>query len=215
MSDIAASAVIVSSKISPGVSIVGVTIPEKDNKTTNDPYTFLLPDRHCLWEVPLTGSTKRVLVYCGLHDNPKITVSKDSTFCGKPWEKVLDDLGILENDLWSTQEKCLWNAKLFSILPYHAMLRQANWLMGLEYHDKNLGFRNLWRMSRRVSLEELHRSIDFPQMCLISSNHQAYLAAKIARACLTYGLLGRNLSQLCQEISQMEDSGEKIYAEHC
>ncbi|GKB32177.1 bifunctional fucokinase/fucose pyrophosphorylase isoform X2, partial [Tanacetum coccineum] len=69
MSDIAASAVIVSSKISPGVSIgedslvygssisdgiqigslsivVGVTIPEIVNKTTNDPYTFLLPDRH-------------------------------------------------------------------------------------------------------------------------------------------------------------------------
>nr|GEX10357.1 bifunctional fucokinase/fucose pyrophosphorylase [Tanacetum cinerariifolium] len=140
MSDIAASAVIVSSKISPGVStgedslvydssisdriqigslsiVVGVTIPEKYNKTTNDPYTFLLPDRHCLWEVSLTGSTERVLVYCGLHDNPKITVSKDGT--------------------------------------------------------------------------------------------------KIARACLTYGLLGRNLSQLCQEISQMEDSGEKICAEHC
>nr|GEZ45435.1 L-fucokinase/GDP-L-fucose pyrophosphorylase [Tanacetum cinerariifolium] len=63
---------------------------------------------------------------------------------------VLDDLGILENDLWSTQEKCLWNAKLFPVFPYHAMLRQANWLMGLEYHDKNLGFQNLWRMSRRA-----------------------------------------------------------------
>ena len=50
-------------------------------------------------------------------------------------------------------------------------------------------------------------------MCLISSNHQADLAAKTARACLTYGLLGRNLSQLCQDISQMEDSGEKICAE--
>nr|GFA57579.1 bifunctional fucokinase/fucose pyrophosphorylase [Tanacetum cinerariifolium] len=99
-----------------------------------------------------------------------------------------------------------WSIKTFG---------QANWLMGLEYHDKNLRFRNLWRMSRRVSLEELHRSIDFPQMCLISSNHQADLATKIARACLTYGLLGRNLSQLCQEISQIEDSGEKICAEHC
>ncbi|PWA76489.1 L-fucokinase/GDP-L-fucose pyrophosphorylase [Artemisia annua] len=237
MSDIAASAVIVSSKISPGVSIgedslvydssisdgiqigslsiaVGVTIPEKDHEATNDPYTFLLPDRHCLWEVPLTGCTERVIVYCGLHDNPKNPVSKDGTFCGKPWEKVLEDLGILENDLWSTQEKCLWNAKLFPVLPYHAMLRLANWLMGLENHDKNLGHGNLWKMSRRVSLEELHRSIDFPQMCLISSNHQADLAAKIARACLTYGLLGRNLSQLCQEILQLEDSGEKICADY-
>lgn len=226
MSDIAASAIIVSSKISHGVSIgedslvydssisggiqigslsivVGVTIPE-----IND--TFLLPDRHCLWEVPLLGCTERVIVYCGLHDNPKNPVSKDGTFCGKPWEKVLDDLGIHEKDLWSSQEKCLWNAKLFPVLSYFEMLSLANWLMGLENYEKNDGFYSLWKMSKRVSLEELHRSIDFPQMCLISSNHQADLAAKIAKACLTFGLLGRNLSQLCQEILQMEVSGEKI-----
>ncbi|XP_071716709.1 bifunctional fucokinase/GDP-fucose pyrophosphorylase [Rutidosis leptorrhynchoides] len=233
MSDIAASAIIISSKIAPVVSIgedslvydscisgaiqigslsivVGVTIPEKNNESTEDPYTFLLPDRHCLWEVPLIGCTERVIVYCGLHDNPKNAVSKDGTFCGKPWEKAMADLGINEKDLWSSQEKCLWNAKLFPILPYYKMLNLANWLMGLENHDKNDLFYNIWKMSRRVSLEELHRSIDFPQMCSISSNHQADLAAKIAKACLDFGLLGRNLSQLCQEIMQMEDSGEEI-----
>lgn len=228
MSDIAASAIIVSSKISPGVSIgedslvydssisggiqigslsivVGVIIPEK-----NDPYTFLLPDRHCLWEVPLIGCTERVIVYCGLHDNPKNPISKDGTFCGKPWEKVFDELGIQENDLWRSREKCLWNAKLFPVLPYFEMLSLANWLMGLGNNGKNEGFLSLWKTSKRVSLEELHRSIDFRQMCLISSNHQADLAAKIARACLTFGLLGRNLAQLCQEILQMKDSGDKI-----
>ncbi|KAI3494881.1 hypothetical protein L1887_36882 [Cichorium endivia] len=228
MSDIAASAIIVSSKISPKVSIgedslvydssisdgiqigslsivVGLNIPEK-----NDPYTFLLPDRHCLWEVPLIGCTERVIVYCGLHDNPKNPVSKDATFCGKPWEKVLDDLGIHENELWSSQEKCLWNAKLFPVLPYSEMLGLANWLMGLGNHENNEGFLSLWKMARRLSLEELHRSIDFPKMCLISSNHQADLAAKIGKACLTFGLLGRNLSQLCQEILQIKESGEKI-----
>ncbi|KAM0072204.1 putative transferase [Helianthus debilis subsp. tardiflorus] len=226
MSDIASSAIIISSRVSPDVSIgdnslvydssissgvqigslsvvVGVNLPEKTDK-------FLLPDRHCLWEVPLISCTERVIVYCGLHDNPKILVSENGTFCGKPWEKVLEDLGIHENDLWSSRGKCLWNAKLFPVLPYFDMLRLANWLMGLENNEENEGFFNLWKMSKRVSLEELHRSIDFPQMCLISSNHQADLAAKIAKACLTFGLLGRNLSQLCQEILQMEDSGEKI-----
>lgn len=233
MSDIAASAIIVSSNISPGVSIgedslvydssissgiqigslsivVGVTIPEKNDKISEDPHTFLLPDRHCLWEVPLIGSTDRVIVYCGLHDNPKNPISKDGTFCGKPWEKVLDDLCIHEKDLWTSHEKCLWNAKLFPVLPYFEMLSLANWLMGLENYEQDKGFLSLWRMSKRVSLEELHRSIDFPQMCLVSSNYQADLAAKIARACLTFGLLGRNLSQLCQEILQMGDSGVKI-----
>ncbi|XP_023746428.1 bifunctional fucokinase/fucose pyrophosphorylase isoform X1 [Lactuca sativa] len=231
MSDIAASAIIVSSKISPGVSIgedslvyessvsdgiqigslcivVGVNIPEKK---------FVLPDRHCLWEVPLIGGiglgcSERVIVYCGLHDNPKnpLSISKDATFCGKPWEKVLHDLGIHENDLWSSQEKCLWNAKLFPVIPYSEMLSLANWLMGLEKYENNQRFHSLWKMARRLSLEELHRSIDFPQMCLISSNHQADLAAEIGKASLTFGLLGRNLSQLCQEVLQMKDSGDKI-----
>ncbi|XP_076955771.1 bifunctional fucokinase/GDP-fucose pyrophosphorylase-like isoform X1 [Bidens hawaiensis] len=226
MSDIASSAIIISSKISPDVSIgddsliydssissgvqigslsvvVGVNLPEKTDN-------FLLPDRHCLWEVPLIGCTERVIVYCGLHDNPKIPFSENGTFCGKPWEKVLEDLGIHEKDLWSSKEKCLWNAKVFPVVAYFDMLRLANWLMGLENDEKNDGFYNLWKMSKRVSLEELHRSIDFPQMCLISSNHQADLAAKIAKASLSFGLLGRNLSQLCQEILQVEDSGEKI-----
>ncbi|KAK1420244.1 hypothetical protein QVD17_21683 [Tagetes erecta] len=225
MSDIASSAIIISSKVSANVSIgddslvydsslssgiqigslsvvVGVNLPETKDR-------FLLPDRHCLWEVPLIGCTERVIVYCGVHDNPKISVSGNGTFCGKPWEKVLEDLGVHENDLWSSQEKCLWNAKLFPVLPYFDMLNLANWLMGLK-NDENEGFYNLWKMSKRVSLEELHRSIDFPQMCSISSNHQADLAAKIVKSCLTFGLLGRNLSQLCQEIKQMEDSGEKI-----
>jgi len=119
-------------------------------------------------------------------------------------------LGIQETDLWRSREKCLWNARIFPVLPYFEMLSLANWLMGLENNGKNEGFLSLWKTSKRVSLEELHRSIDFGEMCLISSNHQADLAAEIARACLSFGLLGRNLAQLCQEILQMKDSGDKI-----
>nr|GEX16649.1 bifunctional fucokinase/fucose pyrophosphorylase [Tanacetum cinerariifolium] len=48
-------------------------------------------------------------------------------------EKVLDDFGFLENDLWSTQEKCLWNAKLFSVLTYHV---QADLLHACSYHEE-------------------------------------------------------------------------------
>ncbi|OMP11243.1 hypothetical protein CCACVL1_00604 [Corchorus capsularis] len=49
---------------------------------------FMLPDCYRLWEVPL---------------------AKDETFGGKPWEKVMHDSGIhQDNDLWSStanQEK--------------------------------------------------------------------------------------------------------------
>ncbi|KAL0379377.1 UNVERIFIED_CONTAM: Bifunctional fucokinase/fucose pyrophosphorylase [Sesamum angustifolium] len=237
-SDIAASAMIVSSKIDPGVSIgeeslvydssistgvqigsqsivVGVNVPEVQSTVARNSFRFMLPDRHCLWEVPLVGCTERVIVYCGLHDNPKISVSKDGTFCGKPWKKVLGDLGIHDADLWGHKEskdKCLWNAKIFPVLSYSEMLQLATWLMGLSNQEDEY-LLCLWKRSGRISLEELHRSIDFSNMWLGSTNHQADLAAGIVAACLNFGLLGRNLSQLCREILQKEATGVEICKE--
>ncbi|PKI36701.1 hypothetical protein CRG98_042906 [Punica granatum] len=237
VADIAASAVVISSKIAPGASVgddsliydsaisglvqigsqcivVGINIPEEKDRIA-EPFRFMLPDRHCLWEVPLVGSAERVIVFCGLHDNPKNSLSKDGTFCGKPWKKVLQELGIDEKDLWSStanQDKCLWNAKLFPVLSYFEMLDLATWLMGL-YDQRSESLVPQWRGSRRVSLEELHKSIDFSKMCVGSSNHQADLAAGIAGACISYGLLSRNLSQLCGEILQMEKSGVELCKE--
>ncbi|EOA14811.1 hypothetical protein CARUB_v10028118mg [Capsella rubella] len=234
VSDIAASSVILSSEISPGVSIgedsliydstvsgavqigsqsivVGIHIPSEDLGTPES-FRFMLPDRHCLWEVPLVGHKERVIVYCGLHDNPKNLIHKDGTFCGTPLEKVLFNLGIEEIDLWNscaTQDRCLWNAKLFPILTYSEMLKLASWLMGLD-DSGNKEKITVWRSSQRVSLEELHGSINFPEMCSGSSNHQADLAAGIAKACMNYGMLGRNLSQLCHEILQKESLGLDI-----
>lgn len=235
ISDIAASAIVLSSKIAPGVSIgedsiiyassissgiqigsqsivVGINVPEEYDGVALDSFRFMLPQRVCIWEVPLVGCTERVIVYCGLHDNPKNSFSKDGTFCGKPWKKMLHDLGIQESDLWSStgiHEKCLWNAKIFPVLSYFEMLSLASWLMGLS-DEKTESLSLLWKSSRRVSLEELHRSIDYQQMCIGSSNHQADLAAGIAKACINHGLLGRNLSQLCDEILQKEVSGVAI-----
>lgn len=163
--------------------------------------------------------TERVIVYCGIHDNPKIPLS-NGTFCGKPLRKVLDDLGIQDTDLWiseNTLEKCLWNAKIFPILPYFEMLTLASWLMGLD-NQINETLRSSWKRSQRISLEELHKSINFSHMCLGSSNHQADLASGIVNACLNFGLLGRNLSQLCQEILQKESTGIEVckgFLFHC
>ncbi|KAM2383377.1 hypothetical protein ACFXTH_040941 [Malus domestica] len=238
LSDIAASAVLLSSKIAPAVSIgedsliydstipsgmqvgslsivVGINVPEVNSSAAENSFRFILPDRHCLWEVPLVGHTGRVIVYCGLHDNPKVSLSKDGTFCGKPWRKVVQDLGIQENDLWSsmgTHEKCLWNSKIFPILSYFEMLTLASWLMGLS-DENSEHLLSLWRSSPRVSLEELHRSIDFSKMCHGSIDHQADLAAGIAKACINYGVLGRNLYQLCEEVLQKEGLGVKVCEE--
>ncbi|KAL3649589.1 hypothetical protein CASFOL_005992 [Castilleja foliolosa] len=237
-SDIAASAIIISSTIAPGVSIgeeslvydssistsvqigsqsivVGLHVPKTQNEVFGNSFRLMLPDRHCLWEVPLLGSSERVIVYCGLHDNPKNPLSNNGTFCGKPWKKVLGDLGIRDDDLWGSRErkdKCLWNAKLFPVTSYSNMLQLATWLMGLS-NLENANLLLLWKMSDRVSLEELHRLIDFSKMWLRSTNHQADLAVGVVAACLKFGLLGRNISQLCQEILQKEVTGIEICTE--
>lgn len=231
--DIAASAVILSSKISPGVSIgedslvydsslsgriqmgshcivVGVNITQENaSQSSEDSFQFILPDRHCVWEVPLVGLSGRIFFYCGLHDNPKSPLGANGTFCGKPWRQVLHDLNIQPRQLWSSssaKDMCLWNAKLYPILPPSDMLSIGMWLMGSSCQNSEQML-SLWRSSQRFSLEELHRSIDFLRLCMNSTNHQAELAAGIAKACITYGLLGRDLSQLCEEILQNDVSG--------
>ncbi|KAL6659949.1 hypothetical protein ACP70R_002071 [Stipagrostis hirtigluma subsp. patula] len=229
--DIAATAIILSTKISAGVSIgedslvydsslcgrvrigsqsivVGVNIHDfqgHGSQIIRNSTCFTLPDRHCLWEVPLVNSVGRVLVYCGLHDNPKVTIERDGTFCGKPWRNVLGDLRIQDKDLWNStnQAKCLWNARLFPVMSLPEMLNAGMWLMGSAC-DLDGKIASQWRKSQRVSLEELHRAIDYKQLCMDASKHQADLAADIAKACMNYGLLGRNLFQLCEEILQKD-----------
>ncbi|CAN6568362.1 unnamed protein product [Malus baccata var. baccata] len=143
ISDIAASVVLLSSKIAPVVSIgedsliydstipsgmqvgslsvvVGINVPEVNSSAAKKSFRFILPDRHCLWEIPLLGRTAFTIT-------PK---------------KVLEDSGIHENDIWfltSTHGKCLWNAKIFHFLSYFEMLNLASWLMGLgDQNSKHL-----------------------------------------------------------------------------
>lgn len=234
VSDIAASAIILSSEVTSGASIgedalvydssisggmqigslcvvVGLHVIRHSNTVIDSSFKFILPDRHCLWEVPLVGYSETVVVYCGVHDNPKSSLL-DGTFCGKPWKKFLDDFAIEDTDLWTserTSEKCLWNARIFPILPYFEMLVMADWLMGVR-NPKNGTLLSQWKRSQRTSLEELHRKIDFRLMCSVSSHHQADLAAGVVTACLNFGLLGRNISQLCDEVLQKQEVGADI-----
>ncbi|WOL10044.1 hypothetical protein Cni_G18798 [Canna indica] len=236
--DIAASAVIISSKIAPGASVgedclvynsslsgriligsqsivVGVNISclNKLGQIDNS-FRFILPDRHCLWEVPLVASLGRIIVYCGLQDNPKVSVEKGGTFCGKPWKRVLHYLKIDKSDLWIpvVNENCLWNAKLFPILSSSEMLNVSMWLTGSTMHNCE-EMLSLWRSSTRISLEDLHRSIHFPLLCEETTKHLADLAAGIAKSCLAYGLLGHNLFQLCEDFLPKNTAGMEICQE--
>jgi fucokinase len=88
------------------------------------------------------------------------------------------------------------NAKLFPMVNLPEMLDIGMWLMG-PLSDESGKLVKLWRNYQRVSLEELHRFINYHKLCASSTSHQADLAFEIARACIGYGLLGQDLSQLC------------------
>ncbi|EPS66381.1 hypothetical protein M569_08383, partial [Genlisea aurea] len=233
-SDISSSAIIISSSIASRVSIgeeslvydstissgvqigsqsivVGLRVPEVDILCAGNSFRFILPDRHCLWEVPLLGRPERVIVYCCLHDNPKDSISDDGTFCGRRWTKFFADLGISDSDIWDSKEmndKSLWNAKIFPVLPYTRMLELATWLMGLRGRSDEFLF--LWRSSDRLSLADVHRSIDFSDMWSGSMKHQMDIARGIVTSCLNFGLMRNNIFQICQEIFQQSDGGIEV-----
>ncbi|KAJ3682132.1 hypothetical protein LUZ60_014705 [Juncus effusus] len=229
--DIATSAVILSSKISPGVAIgedslvydssisgrvqigsqsIVVGLKLIQNNLTK----FILPDRNCIWQVPLINYEGDIIIYCGLNDNPKKLMKENGTFCGKPWRKIISDLNIKENDLWTSEEKCLWNAKIFPMVSLSEMLQIATWLIvGPASDESGEEIKNIWKNSTRLSLEELHKLIDYNKMCVSLINHQADLSAEIARACVKFGLIGRDLSQLCDEIVRKEGTGVQMCEE--
>ncbi|XP_078447858.1 L-fucokinase/GDP-L-fucose pyrophosphorylase isoform X2 [Wolffia australiana] len=229
--DIAPSAIILSSRISTGVAIgddslvydselignihIGPqSIVVGVNAEVHVGLSFVLPGRHCLWEVPLVGHRGRVIVFCGLHDNPKATVNGGGTFCGRPWRSVFSVLGFQEDELWaspsSTKIPSLWNARVFPIRSsYSEMLSMAMWLMGSSASVEP-DYLTMWRESPRISLEELHCCIDFELLLMGSTNHQADIAAEIYRTCISYGLISHNLAQLSAEILQNEIAGVGI-----
>ncbi|KAL0428714.1 UNVERIFIED_CONTAM: Bifunctional fucokinase/fucose pyrophosphorylase [Sesamum radiatum] len=71
----------------------------------------------------------------------------------------------------------------------------------------------LWKRSGRISLEELHKSIDFSNMWLAPLITKQILQQGLLLLVLNFGLLGRNLSQLCREILQKEATGIEICKE--
>ncbi|XP_024367740.1 bifunctional fucokinase/GDP-fucose pyrophosphorylase isoform X3 [Physcomitrium patens] len=221
--EVAASASVIGCKVHPCVSVgegslvfsctlvagtrvgsrcvaMGLTSEEPDS-------SFTLPDRHCLWRVPVslkTLSGAQVVLCCGLDDDPKVSFSSGGSFCGGQWGKFIRDRGICKSDLWGPNEdENLWNAKLFPVVSLQEQgISFAMWLMGASRttFDKNSEL-TLWCTSHRLSLRDLHRHINFNQLNHEVGEHIATLAGAFLKASIVCGALGRNFSQLCQSIA--------------
>lgn len=171
--------------------------------------SLMLPDWHCLWEVPLLGTEYRVTLCCGVNDNPKLTLDKMGTFCGKQWKVFLHEIGFEEKELWpdkGREGKDLWTAKLFPVLPPGEGIVFAMWLMGVFKQD-SYNVLSTWRKSERVSLSELHNKIDFKRLCHESSGRQSRISLGLAEASLACGFLDRDLSKLCTQIVEGFNDG--------
>lgn len=234
--ELASSAVIISSKIDDGVFVgeeslvfkctfmdgvhvgnhcivVGIH-SESFPAGTHCLLSLVVPDWHCLWEVPLLGNGSRVTLCCSVHDNPKLALTKMGTFCGKPWKELFNELGIEEDDVWpnkvNNEEKNLWNANLFPVMAPGKGIVFAMWLMGT-YRKESDDLLSDWLRCERMSLAGLHSRIDFQKLCGEFNAHQSRISLGLAQASLTCGSLHRNLSKLCTQIVEGLDAG----AESC
>ncbi|XP_024517725.1 bifunctional fucokinase/fucose pyrophosphorylase-like [Selaginella moellendorffii] len=169
---------------------------------TEDFLELSLPDGHCLWDVPLKDSLGRVMLCCGLGDNPKLSATQGGTFCGRTWDQVLGRLQIEKNDVWtdaSTQQD-LWHAKLFSVQSAGERTENftfAMWLMG---SCRDTSISKAWLAAKRLSFAELQEFTDFEAMHLGMSDLHAELAAEFATGSLEDGLMDRNFSLLAREM---------------
>lgn len=231
--EVAPSAVLIGCDIHPGVSVGenslvydctlvnGVQIGARcvvmglQSMSQEEFSLCVLPDRHCLWEVPVTvqSANFRVTLCCGLDDDPKISIQSGGTFCGEAWAKFLSRRSISETDLWTTNvQQDLWHAKLFPAVSPGGGISFVMWLLGASRKDVDQSsVLRKWRASQRLSLDELHGHINFKQMYVEVSEHRAKLAAAFLKASMQCGLMGRNFSKLCQCIVQgSNDRGMKV-----
>ncbi|KAL2653105.1 hypothetical protein R1flu_021233 [Riccia fluitans] len=175
--------------------------------------TLDVPDWHTLWEVPLKGKSKnRLILCCGIDDNPKALYEQGGTFCRTSWNKFMSDREILEEDLWPSsnkQKQDLWNARLFPVAKPGDGICFAKWLMGCVSHDKKQ-LLSSWRSSHRLSFADLHFEMDYELFHLEVSNHRAWLAAGFAKASVYTGSLERNLAKLLIGISTQGKAGLEV-----
>ncbi|KAG0577868.1 hypothetical protein KC19_5G187500 [Ceratodon purpureus] len=186
-------------RIGSGCVATGLTSRNPESK-------FALPDRHCLWRVPVSIGIEnaQVILCCGIDDDPKVSSASGGTICGGQWAKFMSDRGISKCDLWGPDvQENLWNAKLFPVVTAQEKgCKFAMWLMGVSwgiFDGKSL--LSLWRDCRRLSLGDLHSHIDFNELNQEVSDHIATLAGGFLKASIVCGSLGRNVAQLCRSIA--------------
>ncbi|KAJ7561420.1 hypothetical protein O6H91_03G028100 [Diphasiastrum complanatum] len=175
---------------------------EDDEHKMNDSKYLNLPDRHCMWEVPLRATEDRVILCCGIGDNPKAHIEQGGTFCGKPWSEFFTFHDIKKQEIWpqtTSLPENLWFAKLFPISPAGKGSDLAMWMMGFDSRNDERLLKK-WRQSVRISLADLHSCIDFGTLYHNSARHRAGLAAGFAEDSLKSGSMGRNLAKLFQDI---------------
>lgn len=221
MCEVSPSACVIGCDVHPNVSVgegslvfsctlvEGVRIGSRCVATglTSQSAKFALPDRHCLWRVPVSIQTlqsAQVILCCGLDDDPKVPRASGGTFCGGQWGKFLRDRGIAERDLWgpNVKEQNLWDAKLFpAVRAQEQGLSFAMWLMGVSNINENSMLLGSWRSCQRLSLSDLHSHINFNELNHEVSEHIATLAGGFLKASILCGSLGRNFSQLCRSLA--------------
>ena len=86
----------------------------------------------------------------GTHDNPKDALGKGGTLFGKPLEQFLEQNNISQQELWDTEDRSLWMARLY---PARDTIREAvEAALNVYRMAHGNGDTQCWRKAQRYSL---------------------------------------------------------------
>jgi galactokinase/mevalonate kinase-like predicted kinase len=171
-----------------------------------------LPNGACLDVITGRDTHRRSVwfVRCyGVDDTFKEVVGRGAVFCGKDLSKWLSEVGAELEDVWDLQipseERTIWNARLFPAVKNHGEYRQ--WLWMLEPAAASVSQKRQWWNADRYSLKQI----------LELADHKAFYAR---RSEIRSGQMQQSLQHIfrpasgfsCQELAYLLGDSRRVNA---
>jgi fucokinase len=162
-----------------------------------------VPANTCLWQVPVLhdGAVRTLTACCGVDDNPKQD-AESGTFLNVRFPRWLDARDVHAEEIWDVgQPRTLWTARLFPVGGGQG-LAVAAWMMSADPSSIR-DMAKVWRTLPRMSLAQLHASVDADTFVSVQQELVSDLVLKAVRRSADGGL-DRNLAALGGQIENRE-----------
>jgi fucokinase len=101
----------------------------------------------------------------GVYDNPKLGLDTQGTFLEIDLSEMFNNLDIPEDEIWDSQDRSLWNAKLYSVCESKLQaIEMAQILQNIALGSASSTEVVCWRESLRMSLAESFQKADIEKI---------------------------------------------------